>query len=205
MNSCFVWWQLDDWVLCRIYKKNTGSQKFISSVPSKEHSHNGSSSSSSSHLDDVLDSLPEIDDRFFAFPGTNPIRTTQPPEEKINFNSMCFGNFDWASLAGFNSVPEIIQSGQPQAQTRGMMDYANNNGDLDVPSLPPHVGHVDSKLGHSTLEEEVQSGARALRVDNSGLFQQNANPSTRNFSNSLDPYGFRYSTQAGSGFGFRQN
>lgn len=118
---------------------------------------------------------------------------------------MCFGNFDWASLAGFNSVPEIIQSGQPQAQTRGMMDYANNNGDLDVPSLPPHVGHVDSKLGHSTVEEEVQSGARAHRVDNSGLFLQNANPSTRNFSNSLDPYGFRYSTQAGSGFGFRQN
>ncbi|KAJ9153616.1 hypothetical protein P3X46_027041 [Hevea brasiliensis] len=192
--------KLDDWVLCRIYKKNPGAQKSISGVSSKEHSNNGSSSSSSSHLDDVLDSLPEIDDHVFAYPGTNPLRTMQPLEEKINFNGLGSGNLDWASLAGYNSVPEIVQSGQTQAQTRGMVNCVNNGNDLYVPSLPAQIGHMDSKLGNNSVEEEVQSGVR-----NSGLFQQNSSLLTQNFSNPIDPYGFKYSTQAGSGFGFRQN
>ncbi|KAF2314297.1 hypothetical protein GH714_025147 [Hevea brasiliensis] len=191
---------LDDWVLCRIYKKNPGAQKSISGVSSKEHSNNGSSSSSSSHLDDVLDSLPEIDDHVFAYPGTNPLRTMQPLEEKINFNGLGSGNLDWASLAGYNSVPEIVQSGQTQAQTRGMVNCVNNGNDLYVPSLPAQIGHMDSKLGNNSVEEEVQSGVR-----NSGLFQQNSSLLTQNFSYPIDPYGFKYSTQAGSGFGFRQN
>ncbi|KAF2285972.1 hypothetical protein GH714_009276 [Hevea brasiliensis] len=197
--------RLDDWVLCRIYKKNSGAQKPISSVSTKEHSSNGSSSSSSSHLDDVLDTLTEMDDRFFAVPGTNQLKAMQPPEEKINFNNLGTGNFDWASLAGLNAVPELVPSGQAQAQTQGMVNYTNNGNDIYVPSLQHQIGHMDSKSGNNSFEEEVHSGVRTQRVNNSGLFQQNSSVLTQNFSNPLDPYGFRYSTQPGSGFGFRQN
>ncbi|CAN8273685.1 unnamed protein product [Cochlearia groenlandica] len=93
--------KLDDWVLCRIYKKKSGSQRQVLSPPvqacREEQSTNGSSSSSSSsHLDDVLDSFPEMKDRTFNLPCMNSLRTI------LN------GNFDWASLAGLNPIPELI-------------------------------------------------------------------------------------------------
>ncbi|KAJ6770464.1 putative proteinC DOMAIN-CONTAINING PROTEIN 72 [Salix purpurea] len=194
--------KLDDWVLCRIYKKNSSAaQKSMSGVSSREYSANCSSPSSSSHLEDVLDSLPEIDDRRFALPRTSPLKPMQH-EEKINLANLGSGSFDWATLAGLNSsLPELLQT-YPDA------NYSNTdvNG-VCVPSMPP-LRHTDSsteRMGNS-VEEEVQSGVRTQqRVGNSGFFQQNSGAMTPNFSSSfLDPYGFRYSTQPGSGFGFRQ-
>ncbi|KAL4334552.1 hypothetical protein GQ457_07G014340 [Hibiscus cannabinus] len=190
--------KLDDWVLCRIYKKNSSgqSQKSFSIVPSKEDSQNGSSSSSSSHLD----SFPELDDRFFALPRVNSLQN----DEKTGFNNLGSGSFDWASLAGLNSVPELVPNGQ--TQTQGIPCYGNN--DLYVPTMPPalSLSQMDmstSKAGNS-IEEEVQSGFRTQRVDNSVHFQQNSSGlMTQNFSNSIDPYGFQFPTQPG-GFGFNQ-
>lgn len=197
--------KLDEWVLCRIYKKSSGSQNkpmMMTSPMSKEHS-NGSSSSSSSHLDDVLDSLPAIDDRFFNLPRINSLKTFHQEDEKLGFHNLSSGNFDWATLAGFNTVPELVpgnQAAQPQ-QCTGTVGF--NNNDLYVPSNIPPLCHVDQsppkRIGNS-LDEEVQSGLRSTqRVDNLGFYQTN----TQNYSNSLDPYGFRYPAQSG-GFGFRQ-
>ncbi|KAL0891126.1 hypothetical protein Bca101_015109 [Brassica carinata] len=88
--------KLDDWVLCRIYKKTSGSQRQQAVPPVQpEHSTNGSSSSSSSHHEDVLDSFPEMNDRSFNLPRVNSLRT------------LLNGNFDWASLAGLNPIPEL--------------------------------------------------------------------------------------------------
>ncbi|KAJ0044552.1 hypothetical protein Pint_04470 [Pistacia integerrima] len=190
--------KLDDWVLCRIYKKNSSAQKPLSttSVSSKEHS-NGSCSSSSSHLDDVLESLPEIDDRFFALPRMNSLKMLQP-DDKINLNNLGSGNFDWASLAGLNPLPELVSSGQTQSQ--GMVNYANN--DVFVPSMP-QLCHVESGKTGNVMDDEVQSGQRNHRVDNSGFYPQNSGVLTQNYSNSVDPYGFRYPIQQGA-FGFRQ-
>ncbi|KAF7836746.1 NAC domain-containing protein 72-like [Senna tora] len=205
--------KLDDWVLCRIYKKHSSSQKsgIVPSVSSREYSYsNGSSSSSSSQLDDVLESLPEIGDRRFALPRVNSLKTLQnhhhqqqpqqqPQEEDDKFN---FQNFaDWANPTGINSVPDFVSGNQ----TQGMANY-NPGNDLYVPSMST-LCHVDStmavppvaeKLGNA-MEEEVQSGVRGQqRVDNSGgLFQQNSNVF------GLDPYGFRYPSQL-VGFGLQQ-
>ncbi|TXG67084.1 hypothetical protein EZV62_008359 [Acer yangbiense] len=189
------WVLPDEWVLCRIYRKNSSAQKPVSmtttSVSSKEHS-NGSCSSSSSHLDDVLDSLPEIDDRFFTLPRMNSLKNLQN-DEKLNLQQLGSGNFDWASLAGLNSVTELgHNSGQNQSQ--GMASYGNN--DVYVPSLP-QLCHVDSGRVVNSVDEEVQSGLRTQYL------QQNSGMLSQNFSNSLDPYGFRYPNQPG-GFGFRQ-
>lgn len=173
--------RLDDWVLCRIYKKNSSSQhKTMSSSSSKELSH-GSSSSSSSQLDDVLESLPEIDDRFFSLPRMNSLKTLQQ-DEKFNFVNLGSGNFDWASLAAVTSLPN-------QTQNPNQVAMINGN-DLFAPPIPP-LCNVDS------IEEEVQSGIRGNRVETPGYFQQNS------MSNLLDPFGHRYSTQL-SGMGFRQ-
>ncbi|CAH1449903.1 unnamed protein product [Lactuca virosa] len=71
--------RLDDWVLCRIYKKNSSAQKHISGgAPTTEQSH-GSSSSSSSQFDDVLESLPEIEDSIAAFGLPEPVTGSQAP------------------------------------------------------------------------------------------------------------------------------
>ncbi|EXB37906.1 NAC domain-containing protein 72 [Morus notabilis] len=193
--------KLDEWVLCRIYKKNSSSQKpmISSSLTSKEQYSNGSSSSSSSHLDDVLDSLPTIDHRFFSLPRVSSLKALQD-DDKLGLYNLGSGNFDWASLVGLNSVPELVPSNQAQTQYQGTVGF--NNGDVYAPSIPPlcHVESPAKRLGNS-VEEEVQSGLRTQRVENSGLFQSNSNVLTQNFSNSLDPYGFRYPTQS-AGFGF---
>ncbi|KAL6968857.1 NAC domain-containing protein [Sarracenia purpurea var. burkii] len=202
---------LDDWVLCRIYKKNSGGQKPISGAPSTEHSH-GSSSSCSTQYDDMLESLPEINDRFFTLPRMNSLRTTQH-DEKFNLQNLTSGNFDWASLAGVPSLPELVPSTQSQAQSQGHV--TNNTGtamkynDIYAPTIPPlcQVDSSSEKFG-GPVDEEVQSGSRANRVENPGLlFQQNSNGSGQGqgqgFSNSFDPFGIRYPTHQG-GFGFRQ-
>ncbi|KAI4333707.1 hypothetical protein L6164_018480 [Bauhinia variegata] len=183
--------RLDDWVLCRIYKKNSSAQKVVPSLSSKEYS-NGSSSSSSSHLDDMLESLPEIDDRCFALPRVNSLKTFQH-DEKLNFQNSGTGNYvDWTTPVVLNSVADIASGNQSQSQTQGMMSYNTGTGsDLYVPSMP------------SLMEEEVQSGVKSQRVDNSGFYQQNSNVFTQGLSNSIDPYGFRYPSEQ-IGYGFRQ-
>ncbi|KAE8703234.1 NAC domain-containing protein 19 [Hibiscus syriacus] len=125
--------RLDDWVLCRIYKKNSSGQKSFSSVSSKEQSTNGSSPSCSSQLDDMLESFPELDDRFFALPRMNSLKTLQN-DEKTGFQNMGIGGLDWANLGGHNSVPELIHSGQTQTQSQGFPSYGNNN--VYVPTMP---------------------------------------------------------------------
>ncbi|KAJ0251479.1 NAC domain-containing protein 72 [Hirschfeldia incana] len=90
--------KLDDWVLCRIYEKKSGSQRQAVVAPVEacleEQSTNWSPSSSSSQLDD---SFPEMKDGSFNLPRMNSLRTI------LN------GNFDWASLAGLNSMPDTQQ------------------------------------------------------------------------------------------------
>ncbi|XP_054816609.1 NAC domain-containing protein 72-like [Prosopis cineraria] len=178
--------RLDDWVLCRIYKKNSSAQKTAPMVPSREYEYsNGSSSSSSSHLDDVLESLPEIDDRCFELPRVNSLKTW-PQEEKLNLHNLNGGNnfVEWANPAVLNSVAEFISGNQTQtpSQSQRVVNYSSISDVQHVPSMP--------RL--TVPEEEVQSG-----LSNSGFYHQG-------FDNSLtDPYGFRYPNQT-TGFGFRQ-
>ncbi|KAH6786462.1 NAC Apical domain transcriptional regulator superfamily protein [Perilla frutescens var. hirtella] len=153
---------LDDWVLCRIYKKNSSAQRPADSgVQSKDYSMGSSSTtttttSSSSHYDDVLDSLPEIDDRFFSLPKIHSIK---------NLQHLGSGNFDWATLAGFNPLPELEGlSQQPPHES-----YQN-----DIYTPPSTHRNV--------VDEEVQSGVRAQRP---GFFPLNSGASTHGFSNSF--------------------
>ncbi|KAE9616982.1 hypothetical protein Lal_00034398 [Lupinus albus] len=177
--------KLDDWVLCRIYKKNSSAQKtVIPSFSSKEYSNGGSSPSSSSHVEDMIE-LPEINDQFFALPRMNSLRTSQQNHD--GFQNL--GNFsDWVNSSGLDSVPEF--------QTQGMVNYGEN--DLFVPSMPQFC-HVD--LTGQQMEDEVQSGFRNQRRinENSGYYQQNPNV----FMQYNDPFSFGYPNQQ-DGFGFRK-
>ncbi|KAK7244351.1 hypothetical protein RIF29_39171 [Crotalaria pallida] len=191
--------KLDDWVLCRIYKKNSSAQKAIPILSTNEYTQysNGSSStnSSSSHIDDVLESLPEIDDSCFLLPRVNSLKTThQHHEDKLSLQNFTNGSsfVDWTNPAVMNSVTEFVN---PENQAQEMMSYGNGNGnDLCVPTL---------------MEEEVQSGVKTQRVENFGFFQQggglmnNVNEFTQGFSNPIDLDGFRYPVQP-VGFGFRE-
>ncbi|KAK7317798.1 hypothetical protein RJT34_02336 [Clitoria ternatea] len=166
--------KLDDWVLCRIYKKHSSSQKVDANFWGKECS-NGSSPSSSSHVDDMLE-LPEIDDRSFALPLVSSLRTLQQQEEKFNLQSMAREIFaDWVNL---DSEPGFGSG----CQTQGMVNYGCN--DICVPSVTP-FGHVDAE----SMEEEIQSGVKA----ESGYYNQGL------LSGSGDQFGFGY---PGQHFGF---
>lgn len=178
--------QLDDWVLCRIYKKNSSGQKpILSGTQTKEFSH-GSSSSSSSQFEDMLESFPEINDRSFALPRMNSLKTLQN-DDKINIQRLNSGSFDWAGFAGVASLPELV----PAAGQN--MNNSNNNVSMRYNDM---YTFATQPIGKS--EEEVQSGVR-----NSRLFQQNSNGFAQGFGNSPDPFAIRYPTQQG-GFGFRQ-
>lgn len=162
--------------------------------PTKEYSH-GSSSSSSSQFDDVMESLPEIDDRSFALPRMNSLKTFQQDDKQSLQNLARLGssNFDWASLAGLGSLPELVPGVQAQSQSQAPV--INSNCDIYVPSM------CQSRFGR-TVEEEVESVIRNQRVDNSGtgFFQQNPNGYSQSFSNSTDPFGIGYQIQQNSGF-----
>ncbi|XP_054812708.1 NAC domain-containing protein 72-like [Prosopis cineraria] len=187
--------KLDDWVLCRIYRKSSSAQKnMLSSVSSKEYSYsNGSSPSSTSHLDDMLESLPEIKDRSFILPRVNSLKAL-PQDEKLN---LVAGNpMDWANPAVLNSAPNLVGS-------QGILNY-NPGNDLCVSSIS-QLCHMNSaapvrleKLGNS-MEDEVESGVGTHRVECSGgHFHHNSFGFTsQGFStNSIDPYGFRYPSQS---------
>jgi hypothetical protein len=186
--------KLDEWVLCRIYKKNSSAQKPMSTfspTSNKEYSNNGSSSSSSSHMEDVLESLPEMDERLFssALPRVNSINKT------IQNLAAGSGNFDWASLAGLNPVPDINPSGMNQSHTQGMVTFGaqinnNNSNDFYVPTM---IGNSNS------IKEEVQSDVNSV-----GFYQQNSAALTQqNYNSQTEPFRFRYTSDP-SGFVFRQ-
>lgn len=200
--------KLDDWVLCRIYKKNSGGSK---PELSKDHSTGGSSDSSSSHLDDVMESFPEINDCSFALPRMNSLKnagqenTTTNNNNKYTLQQFGSGNIDWAALAGFTTpVPELGGLTQPTNNNNNTTPY-----DMYVPSLPP-LAHVESpvenKFGVGLSDEEVQSAIRTQRV-NSGYLNNNSNVLAQSYSDSVDPFGIGYRSQSsgfGFGFGFRQ-
>ncbi|KAK7257227.1 hypothetical protein RIF29_31041 [Crotalaria pallida] len=183
--------KLDDWVLCRIYKKNSSAQKsVIPSLSGKEYS-NGSSPSSSSHVEDMIE-LPEINDQFFALPRMNSLRTSSQNQE--GFQNL--GNFsDWINSPSLDSVPEF-------QQTQGMVNFGGNNSDLFVPSMPQFC-HVD--LTGQQTEEEVQSGTRNQRriaAESSGFYYQQ-NPNGYLQTNN-DPFSFGGYMNLQDGFGFRK-
>uniref|UniRef100_A0A1J3ISF7 NAC domain-containing protein 72 n=1 Tax=Noccaea caerulescens TaxID=107243 RepID=A0A1J3ISF7_NOCCA len=155
--------KLDDWVLCRIYKKTSGSQRqSVTPVQAcrEEHSTNGSSSSSSSQLDDVLDSFPEMDDRSFNLPRMNSLRT------------LLNGNFDWASLAGLNPIPEL-------APSNGLPNYGGYDG------FRAAEGEAESGLRNSQVDQQQSSGGltQSFGYSSSGL--------NRGFGLSGQTYEFR--------------
>ena len=142
----------------------------------------------------------------------NSLKNRNQDDQRINIQSLGSWIFDWATLAGLNSLPELGPGSQAQAiPAAAAHGHVNNNvascnnndrnnvnaqNNMYVPSFP-QAGHVD---------EEVQSGLRRHRAENSSFFQHNANPlvpQTHSFHNSVDPFGIRYSpTQTGI-MGFR--
>lgn len=165
--------RLDEWVLCRIYKKNSGAQKTISSTVTGEVSNgsSGSGSSSDSYFDDVLESLPELNDRSFVLPRVNSLKTFQ--DEKLNFQN---GKFEWNNTANMNSLQNYSQIQRP--------------GNDSYYSSVPKTCHV---------EEEVESGFGLKSFDNSGLTQQSSFGLVRTFSDAFDPFGLRYMANPVSG------
>ncbi|KAK4420658.1 NAC domain-containing protein JA2L [Sesamum alatum] len=167
---------LDDWVLCRIYKKNSGGgggeKPALSGAQSKEYSHGSPSPSScSSQHEDVLESLPEIGDRFFSLPRMNSLENFEQEDQKLmNLQRLGSWNFDWATVAGLGPIwAEDVQA---------QHDHTRN----------------DMYAADAVVDEEVQSGLVNQR-DMAGFGQ--------GFYGSLDPFGVRYPAQP-LGSGFRQ-
>nr|WLO57482.1 NAC transcription factor 23 [Rheum palmatum] len=180
--------KLDDWVLCRIYKKSTSGVKPIAGEASNEQSTGGSpTSTSSSYLDDVMESsFPEIDDRFFgvAMMNNNSLTGTEQEGQKTpGLQSFGSGCFDWNMWAEMIDGPGVCDIGMGQAQISGdqMGGHVMNDGS-HVP-LPP--------LGRRM--EEV----RSLRSNAPGeMYGQR-------YSGSVDPFGIRYTAPL-AGFRFGQ-
>ncbi|KAL1221971.1 NAC domain-containing protein 19 [Cardamine amara subsp. amara] len=167
--------KLDDWVLCRIYKKQSSAQKqaYENAITSNgEFSNNGTSSttSSSSHFEDVLDSLHhEIDNRNFQFSNPNQFSSLRPDltEQKPEFNGLA-DTFDWGSFVGNDEYNSVQELGLSHVVPEYNCDYLKT-------------------------EEEVESSLGIQRFENSGELAHNGY--------GVDSIGFGYSGQVG-GFGF---
>ncbi|KAL0328503.1 UNVERIFIED_CONTAM: NAC domain-containing protein JA2 [Sesamum calycinum] len=153
--------KLDDWVLCRIYKKNSGGgggqKPAVCGGQSKEYSHGSPSPSScSSQHDDVLESFPEM----------NSLKNFEQDDQKLmNLQRLESWNFDWATLAGLGPIwAEDVQAHHGQARN-----------DMYAPD--------------AVMDDEVQSGQLSnQRVQDSGFFPTGFG---QGLSGSLDPFGFR--------------
>ncbi|KAJ4975384.1 hypothetical protein NE237_000490 [Protea cynaroides] len=185
--------RLDDWVLCRIYKKNSSTtQKSVSGVWMKEENHD-SPTSSSSQLDDVLQSLPEIDDHFFDLPRINSFKSFQFQDENIQNQISGNETFEWNNTGVASSSNEIFSN-------NGVSQRPAN--ELYLPSLcqVESPSNNEMKSGICRLQDSQQ------RVDNQFFFQQpNSNIFAHPFIDSQDPFGIKYSLQSTSGdFVYRQ-
>lgn len=169
---------MDDWVLCRIYKKQSSAQKqaYENGITSNgEFSNNGTSSttSSSSHFEDVLDSLhhEKIDNRNMQFSNDpNQFSSLRPDltEQKPEFNGLLdTSSFDWSSFAG--------------------------NGEHNSVGMSHVVPNLEYNCGYLKTEEEVESSLGIQRFENSGALAHNGY--------GVDSIGFGYSGQV-DGFGF---
>ncbi|KAK1397044.1 NAC domain-containing protein [Heracleum sosnowskyi] len=145
--------RLDDWVLCRIYKKNSNPQRAVEmGIARTDCSHGGSSSSSSSQFDEPLQLA--ISDRSF----TVNQGCEKPPVQSVGYS---FGNnFDWAAFAGLNNtVPEHcggssgvqfpIQNGSqqggsvlnPNAYAQGFINSIDPYAAIRHPNQPGSPGY----------------------------------------------------------------
>ncbi|KAL8130535.1 hypothetical protein V2J09_019690 [Rumex salicifolius] len=107
--------KLDDWVLCRIYKKNTNA----SVASTNEHSPGGSSASSAtSHLDEALHTSPA---------ARGLIRQENNDQNVVDYGSV---SWDWNVLAGLTAGPD----GPNQAQGGHVINDGNGTC---MPSFPP--------------------------------------------------------------------
>ncbi|PHU07559.1 NAC domain-containing protein 55 [Capsicum chinense] len=201
--------KLDEWVLCRIYKKNSsGPKPLMPGLRSNEYSHAASSTtSSSSQFDDMLESLPEMDDRFSNLPRLSYLKT-----EKLNLERLDSANFDWAILAGLKPMPELGPSNQApgvhaqaQAQVNNLIQNNNNMNFLNDVNAPPTNIRSNTKVESINLDEEVESGIRNQRFDKSGYFQQNMNGLSQLYTNNVNvgQFGIQCPNQT-LNLGFRQ-
>nr|GEY84212.1 NAC domain-containing protein 72-like [Tanacetum cinerariifolium] len=168
---------LDDWVLCRIYKKNSSAEKTFPEQAKTEPSHI-SSSSSSSQFDDVLDSfpntIPAMDNKYLSFQN-NKTTLAEDEDQKVDMTA----NYGWARIAAY-----------------GLQDPTSNNANPSNGSSMDTTFDMQMKYGKSP-NDEVENGIRSQRMENSGyLFSQS-------FVNSNDPFAIRYPTQS-SGSGYRE-
>ncbi|KAK4778971.1 hypothetical protein SAY86_006499 [Trapa natans] len=157
---------LDDWVLCRIYKKNSSSSSHkplvisaTAAISGKEHSYVSSSSSSS--LDDML-ALPPMDiDRFFAHPQMDSMKAEQQPQEEKPClqGRLGSGGFDWATLAGISSQTQLS-------------NYVNNDALYAPANCNLAATQVRRLAGCPVVDEEVQSGLRGGARQNLGVFHR---------------------------------
>lgn len=117
----FVNMQLDDWVLCRIYKKNSGVESTISG---------------GSQFDEVIDplpsSIPAMDDKFLNFPFNNYVKTTNSEDQK----DVDYWNYDWMSVGGAFASQDSINNDSTYNMQNGIRsERMENSGYLFDRSL----------------------------------------------------------------------
>ncbi|KAG0590085.1 hypothetical protein KC19_1G070400 [Ceratodon purpureus] len=120
--------RLDDWVLCRIYKKSTNAQR------------TGKERDSSSCVEEVLASLPEIDDPKLVLPRLGSYSGFPEPEENF-VDGLLTGEKNSAET---ETSPEFKPRGNIQASTklmeglqRGILSHPGSvTHNLPFPKLP---------------------------------------------------------------------
>ncbi|KAG9452696.1 hypothetical protein H6P81_005600 [Aristolochia fimbriata] len=199
--------RLDDWVLCRIYKKNSGSEK--SSGSAKLENNCSNVFSSTTNLDDALEySLPEIDDRFFSLPRVNSLKFLQDIDKNYFQNVGGAGKMDWLGQNTTTTTTSTTMTTELMGGVAPNCGQANHGLGAVVPSISYcQMGSPSEALGGSSIEEEVESVVcQRQQVDQFSNFLSPPPPppphqKTANCSRmmQLDPFSTGYPTSTGLG------
>ncbi|GAB2258864.1 hypothetical protein Droror1_Dr00015024 [Drosera rotundifolia] len=199
--------KLDEWVLCRIYKKNSSAAKAIANAsPVREHSSGASEEGLGSPIEDVLESFQEFDDRFFALPGMDSLLAAQQDDKTSLQSILGSGNFEWSTFAGLDSGSEFNPVGLSQNRDiKGPEMYVpatqvTQQQMCHVESQPQKFLNVTSEDTRSSVTSE-QRGSNNMM--NSGFYYPNTEFLASNYPNSVDLFGYRYPNLS-AGYGFRQ-
>lgn len=191
--------KMDEWVLCRIYKKNSSAATAIANARASEHSPVASEELTSSPINDMLKSLPEMDDQFFALPGMDSMLASQQQDDKQTLQSILgSSNFEWSTLADLNMGPSFNDPiGLNQNQNPSQLQA--NNVNVDGMYAAPHA------LEKLKLEADIDQAneENAMMNINSGFYYSNTDFLEPGYPNPVDLYGIRYPNLF-AGYGFRQ-
>ncbi|KAK1284180.1 NAC domain-containing protein 55 [Acorus calamus] len=157
--------RLDDWVLCRIYKKSCSTDKSVELVKGSSPSTTTTSSSSSPYMDHILDWLPNIDNHEQKQLFSAVTESLRPPNDYDRLH------YQFPTTTG---DPQYWNNYFPQKSEicTKVEEPKLTDGCDSLQSIPPlcYMESPSEAIGGCSMEDEVNSSLKSKDFDDNNNF-----------------------------------